>query len=1092
MDEGPDQAERPDVPGYELLEELGRGGMGVVWKAWQVKAKRVVALKMLLPTVTDRPTYLARAQTEAEALARLRHPNIVQVYEVGEYKGLPFFSQEFVDGGTLAKRIAQTLPPPPEAARLVETLARAMHSAHEVNVIHRDLKPANVLLTVSSGEGAPTQAADHWPLAAIPKIADFGLAKRLDVELGHTQSGQVMGSPPYMAPEQAQGQKEIGPAADIYGLGAILYELLTGRPPFKAASIFDTLAQVVANDPVPPRQLNAKAPRDLETICLKCLQKDPSKRYGTADALADDLSRFGRGEPILARPTSLWERGWKWARRHPARAMLALSLVLGLAALTVGSVFYGLYADLRVRQVEQHAKVAERIAKLWGDARDAELNGELALAQAQEAKAAELFTDAERGMLQVLAIPETETDPELKAQLEEHLGRVRKNLKELSNAQEARQRAVQAKQEFQAGINQFTKERLQLLFLDLSIEESERPKHRDAIRDLASEALRRFHLGLGRQEAAVEEFQQVGEFFASKLQRRQVGEWCCEALLVWADAEAAVGQPGLQPALRLLDQAEALARAEGLPKIRSLHARRAEYLLATGDAKKARAEQALAERLEPATALDHFLLALTSYRADKPEQAIRNCEEALRLQPDYFAPQYLYALYHLKGERWTAAEAWLTACLSRRHEAYWPRLMRATARIEQLNLQGAESDLVQAGQQAQGETEQFALYMNRGRLAFRRAELGRYLLECPIPTMIPVQSALVRGLWQEACDHFRQAVARLPGVSLAHLNLAATYKELAELDHALEELGRAIDLQIPDGRLYCARAQLHLERKQWAVARADFKQAVVVGVPKGEEAWLARAHLHLGDLHYQVEEYDDALKEFSAALRIVKNWPLAQLRRAESLRANRHYIEAAQALDAYLAAGGADNNAVYKMRGLIHTDRREFRQAVEAYSQALRLQQPRDPETLCFRGWAYLQSKSPELAIADFEEVLKDNPQHAYSLCGRGQVRIIQDHAPEALQDAEAALKAAARDEGEPKRTLLCGVASIYARAALRRGTQGRGGTVGVDWSLAQTAATLVDQAVKTLPIEKQERFWREEVLKDPALSKILPRERRQ
>src|SRR5665213_3615278 len=249
---------------YELLDELGRGGMGVVYKARQSKLNRLVALKMILAGEYAGEKELARFRTEAEAVARLQHPNIVQIFEVGEHDGHPYFSLEFVDGGSLAQKLDGTPLPPQQAARLVETLARAMHAAHQAGVVHRDLKPANVLLTADG----------------TPKITDFGLAKKLDADAGQTQSGAIMGTPSYMAPEQAGGKSnEIGPAADTYAMGAILYECLTGRPPFKASTPLDTVLQVVSDEPAPPRKLQSKTPRDLETICLKCLQKAPSKRY---------------------------------------------------------------------------------------------------------------------------------------------------------------------------------------------------------------------------------------------------------------------------------------------------------------------------------------------------------------------------------------------------------------------------------------------------------------------------------------------------------------------------------------------------------------------------------------------------------------------------------------------------------------------------------------------------------------------------------------------------------------------------------------------------------------------------------------------
>ncbi len=339
---------------YELLEELGRGGMGVVYKARQGKLRRLVALKMILAGEYAGERELARFRTEAEAVARLQHPNIVQIFEVGEHDGHPYFSLEFVDGGSLAQKLDGTPLPPQQAARLVETLARAMHAAHQAGVVHRDLKPANVLLT-SDGT---------------PKITDFGLAKRLDGDAGQTQSGAIMGTPSYMAPEQASGKsKEIGPAADTYALGAILYECLTGRPPFKASTPLDTVLQVVSDEPVPPRKLQSKTPRDLDTICLKCLQKAPGKRYATAAALAEDLRRFQAQEPIQARPVGRLERGVKWAKRRPAVASLLAALVLAALGLVAGGAWFtnslndALGAAKDSAEAKGKALDAERVAK---------------------------------------------------------------------------------------------------------------------------------------------------------------------------------------------------------------------------------------------------------------------------------------------------------------------------------------------------------------------------------------------------------------------------------------------------------------------------------------------------------------------------------------------------------------------------------------------------------------------------------------------------------------------------------------------------------------------------------------------------------
>jgi WD40 repeat protein len=354
-------AELPAVAGYEILEELGRGGMGVVYKARQLRLNRLVALKMVLGGAHAAAGDLVRFLAEAEAAAQLQHANIVQVHEVGSHGSLPFISLEYVDGGTLAQKLKGTPLPPRQAASPTATLGRAVQYAHQHGVVHRDLKPGNVLLTA---EGTP-------------KIADFGLAKRSAAGPGMTQTGAIIGTPSYMAPEQAACKKDIGPGADVYALGAILYELLTGRPPFRAPTPLDTVLQVVNDDPVPPRRLQPRLPRDLETICLKCLQKDPRKRYASAAALANDVDHFLADRPILARPVGRGERAWRWCRRNPVVAGLAAVLAIGgLVAVyflnaerteTFNNLHRALTAESSLKDQLQKTKDAEqeKTDKLW-------------------------------------------------------------------------------------------------------------------------------------------------------------------------------------------------------------------------------------------------------------------------------------------------------------------------------------------------------------------------------------------------------------------------------------------------------------------------------------------------------------------------------------------------------------------------------------------------------------------------------------------------------------------------------------------------------------------------------------------------------
>ena len=321
---------------YELLEEIARGGMGVVYKARQVSLNRIVAVKMLLFGKFSSDEFVRRFRAEAEAVASLRHPHIVAIHEIGEHQGHHYFSMDYVAGQNLAER-AKDIPLPPElAAEYLKTIADAIHYAHQHGVLHRDLKPSNVLI----------DALDQ------PHITDFGLAKRLGHDSNLTLRGDLLGTPNYMAPEQAnRAQNEVSVATDVYSLGAMLYYLLTGRPPFLAESVPETLRLVLDSEPVPPRVLNQEVPRDLQTICLKCLGKEPSNRYADAAAVAADLALWQAGKPIAARPAQPVEKIWRWCRRQPALASLLGMVLMLLACIAVGSS----WMLLREKQARENA-----------------------------------------------------------------------------------------------------------------------------------------------------------------------------------------------------------------------------------------------------------------------------------------------------------------------------------------------------------------------------------------------------------------------------------------------------------------------------------------------------------------------------------------------------------------------------------------------------------------------------------------------------------------------------------------------------------------------------------------------------------------
>jgi tetratricopeptide (TPR) repeat protein len=434
VDASPSAVNLPRIPGYELLGLLGRGGMGLVYRARQVGLNRLVALKVVRGGALATPQLRVRFRIEAEAIARLQHPHVVQIHEVGEHDGCPYFAMELVEGGTLAEHLDAAPVAADEAARLVEVLARAIHSAHLRGIVHRDLKPSNVLL----------QAHELQPVGlGLPKITDFGLAKLLedDEALAPTRAGAILGTPTYMAPEQAWGRpQDVGPATDIYGLGVILYEMLGGRPPFRGKTDLETLDLVRSAEPPPPSQFRAKVPRDLETICLKCLRKEPARRYATADDLADDLRRFLQGEPIRARPVGRGERLLMWARRRPAAAALVLCLVLVTAAALAGGVLH----EVRLRDERDRAEKNLRVAlaavdQMLTEVADKDLHAE----PRSELKRRRLLEKALAFYQDLLR--DRDTDPALRretAQAHLRLADVRRLLEDGTGAEEAYGQAI--------------------------------------------------------------------------------------------------------------------------------------------------------------------------------------------------------------------------------------------------------------------------------------------------------------------------------------------------------------------------------------------------------------------------------------------------------------------------------------------------------------------------------------------------------------------------------------------------------------------------------------------------------------------------
>jgi tetratricopeptide (TPR) repeat protein len=1022
----------PVVSGYEVLEELGRGGMGVVYKARHVGMKRLVALKMLQPGAGAGPEQLARFRTEVEALGRLEHPNIIRIYEVGEHQGRPYFALEFVPGGSLEEKLRGVPLPARQAAALAETLARAIHAAHESRIVHRDLKPANVLLASGGREPPdPTEPSggSRPPLAAqVPKITDFGLAKQLDADSVKTRSGDILGTPSYMAPEQAHGKNHaVGPRTDVYSLGAVLYEMLTGRPPFQGETVWDTLEQVVKKDPVPPRSLQPRLPRDLETICLKCLHKEPARRYATAADLAEDLRRFLGGEPIRGRPTPAWERAWKWLRRRPARAAAgATALVLG-AALVVAH-----YAHLRAALTRAEAQAAAAEVERLLDAVSTQVNAR----NWQEARA----------LLHDHAL--------------ENLARAQDSFPGCAQLDRLRERAGRAEEQIerhltdQERLAQFRLCRLEAGFQATAFGGLDPDSRRRRTRAAAEAAFRLFHAVPESPGGPALD----GPLFTDA-ERREVREGCCELLLELADVTADAAPR--ETALSLLDRAEALGVATPL-----IAWRRARYAAGAGP-------NAGGELPHHSRAFEFFLRGNDLCRAGRLPQAIEHFERAVTRQSDHFGAHYALAVCYLKSPapqkelrrgNLRLARLHLAECVEQQPERVWPYLQRGLAHGELDDAEAAEADFASAERllsQAPDETALYALLVNRG------------------------VSRIQRHNPEGAVADLTRAVHLKPEEFPAYLNLARAYQDQGNGREAVAQLDQATTLNVPSAlaAIYRSRARLHQQQHDLGAAIRDLELAVRHH-PDGPDSPAAAAdRLLLGRLLLQDGRPKEALAAADAAVSAAPDTSAGQRLRAEALLQLERHAEAAQALDRYLAADRTDA-AAYLARARARAAGGEHAAAADDYTCALELA-PGTAAVHAARGWNHLALDAPVLALRDFDQALRLDPEGGDAHNGRGYALVKTGRYREAVQDAEKALRLGPR---QPR--TLCNAARIFAQAASKREADPAEQTLqGREVRLRHLdrAAELLREALEQLPAEQRSAFWKHNIARDAALTPLRP-----
>jgi serine/threonine protein kinase/lipoprotein NlpI len=955
--EGKRRTELPRVAGYELLGVLGRGGMGVVYKARHIKLNRLVALKMVLAGAHAAPGQLARFAVEAEAVARLSHPNIVQIYEIGEHDGLPFLALEYIDGGSLAAKITGKPQPPRDAAALVELLARAMAFAHEKGIIHRDLKPANILLVsggVESGERS-NATNHHSPLTTHqPKITDFGLAKRLEDDSGQTKSGTLMGTPNYMSPEQAYGDYQlVGPLSDQYSLGAILYDLLTGRPPFSGTSVMETVSQVRLLDPVKPTRLQPKCSRDLETICLKCLEKQPRQRYADCNALADDLRRFLDGEPIHARPVGWLERGWRWCRRNPRVASLsaAVCALLLMVAFLLTSTFVRLGRE-REAVAESRKSAATRFEQ-----------ASAAVAGGNHQRAADLLE---------LTDPVLDHHPDL-ADVRAELETLRAQVTVYA---EFRRLLDNARFACRFGSRQQKEEGRRICSQLLALyDEIERRTGRGAD-------------GLPPLDAHQQQLfkEDVFEaFLTAALVERELAEGSGDA----AERKAA------RQAIEWYGRAEQI-----LPGTRALRVQRAPAWARLGNEKADKADIAEAKKIKPDSAVEHFWHGYADHRRGQGALARNDVKAAhewfrkeiaeyaafLQQRPDHFWGYFNWANSHaFLNDRADLFDALVgyTACIRLRPDLPYPYNNRGTVhwRLGQHDL--AVTDFTTALERNDSYAE---------------AHANRAMVHA------------AQGKTELALKGYSRCIELKPEYAPAHAGRAELHVQRKEFSEAARDYTRSIELGTDKEHFYLKRAAVYRAMNQPARASADRAEyvkllkerdgrvnvllvegkyeearagltALLKLVPKNANLWQKRATVNW----LKLKDFDEAIADWYKVARLQPKSAEAYFYIGAILLGKREYGTALAALESALDLKPDYPEALWA-RAQIHLWQGRPGAALKDLDPLVAKLPNGRPETLNIRAAVYEALGQLDKAVADYQRMSESRPGHPHAYCCLGRL----------------------------------------------------------------------------------------------------------
>ncbi|MFI5455364.1 MAG: tetratricopeptide repeat protein [Isosphaerales bacterium] len=991
-----------------------RGGLGEVFLAHDQELNREVALKEIQSKYADRPDSRVRFLIEAEITGNLEHPGIVPVYSLSQdANGRPFYVMRFIRGESLDEVIKKFHSSGDLAQgehslvfrQLLERFVAVCNTiafAHSRRVLHRDLKPANVMLgpygeTLVVDWGLAKQLGRTDVIDAVQPSTGSSGSPRASAE---TISGSAIGTPSFMSPEQSLGQLDrLGPASDVYSLGATLYVLLTGREPFMGAGVVEILKRVQKGDYPHPRTVNRAIPPPLEAICMKAMALRPEDRYESARPLADEIEHWLADEPVSAYREPWRSRLARLARRHRtwtqagAVALCVVAIVAVLSALIVNS----------ARRREHLARVREHQQRLLTEKLSMErqerlqgmrMEGAALFRQGEDALERQDWRTARLHLAKVLAM--TRPEPEL-ADLTSRALRLQSETEQRLVAQEAGQTA-------RDNYRQFQKLRDDALFHGTLFTGLDLATNLEATRAAARGALALYGMDGDGSTSPI-----VPRASLSALEQDEVRTGCHELLLVLADAEAtAWPDPGpddrrarARRALRIIERAGAL----GTPT-RSYHSRRAKYLEQLGDHRGAHEESARAAMIEPALAVDFFLLGEQAYKQSSLDQARRFFERGLRERPDYFWAQYFLAVCHLKADppRPSEAKAHLTASLSRRPDFAWIYLLRGYADGELGEFTEAESDFDRALQLGSDPGVRYGVLVNRGGTRIRQ------------------------GNYAPAIADLTEAVRLKPRQDQAHANLGLAFAGQKRWDAAIEQLNIAIGLAPEQAVLHRNRALIHLSRQDHGAALRDFGEAIHLA--PGPSRTLASDHAYRGRILHRQKRWKEALAAFEAALELQPDDREVERLRAETLIALGRGTDAIQAFNRYLDSSNTDPNAL-RQRGFERARMSDAAGALADFTRALALD-PNSPATRARRGWGYLNDAS-ELALRDFEEAIKLDPKNGDLHNGRGLARVLLGDDKGAVADVEEALRLGIPgNELRARLALYYNAACVYAQAAAK------------------------------------------------------------